>query len=191
MESTAAIEKSKPPVPANEQAHLEALRQSLGDWKPQHSILCGAPLTTPEGHALGTLCVIDRTPRELKPEQAKALHALSRQVMMQLELRRTGSDLATTIIERKRAEDALQRAHDELDIRVKERTVELERALAELRDTQRQVIQQERLRALGQMASGVAHDFNNALAKIVGFNELLLTSPDELNDKEKPETTCK
>jgi len=58
----------------------------------------------------------------------------------------------------------------------------LERTLAELRETQQQVVQQERLSALGQMASGVAHDFNNALAKIIGFNELLLTSPEKLND---------
>ncbi len=58
----------------------------------------------------------------------------------------------------------------------------MERTLAELRETQQQVVQQERLSALGQMASGVAHDFNNALAKIIGFNELLLTSPEKLND---------
>ena len=35
------------------------------------------------------------------------------------------------------------------------------------------------------MASGVAHDFNNVLAKILGFNELLLAWPENLNDKEK------
>ena len=42
----------------------------------------------------------------------------------------------------------------------------------------------ERLRALGEMASGVAHDFNNALSPIVGFCELLLTRPDALRDEE-------
>ena len=57
--------------------------------------------------------------------------------------------------------------------------------MAELRETQKQVVQQERLRALAQMASGVAHDFNNVLAKILGFNELLLAWPENLNDKEK------
>jgi PAS domain S-box-containing protein len=48
----------------------------------------GAPLRTPEGHALGTLCVLDRKPRHLTGDQEEALRALSRQVEGQLELRR-------------------------------------------------------------------------------------------------------
>jgi PAS domain S-box-containing protein len=48
----------------------------------------GAPLITPEGHALGTLCVLDDVPRELEPEQIEALRALARQVVAQMELRR-------------------------------------------------------------------------------------------------------
>jgi len=51
---------------------------------------------------------------------------------------------------------------------------ELESSLAELKATQQQVVQQERLRALGGMVTGVAHDFNNALSTILGFAELLL-----------------
>ncbi len=60
----------------------------------------------------------------------------------------------------------------------------LEEALAELKVTQEQVIQQERLRALGQMASGIAHDFNNALSPISGFSELLML-PNTLDDRIK------
>ena len=48
----------------------------------------GAPLKTQDGLALGTLCVIDREPRELSATQRTALATLSRQVMSQLELRR-------------------------------------------------------------------------------------------------------
>ena len=48
----------------------------------------GVPLITPDGEAIGTLCVFDRVPRQLTSAQIKALQVLSRQVMAQLELRR-------------------------------------------------------------------------------------------------------
>jgi len=47
-------------------------------------------------------------------------------------------------------------------------------AYEELRDNQKSILQQERLRALGQMASGVAHDINNSLAPVVGYADVLL-----------------
>lgn len=50
----------------------------------------------------------------------------------------------------------------------------LEKAYNELRQTQAAVLQQERLKALGQMASGIAHDVNNALSPVVGFSEIIL-----------------
>ncbi len=59
---------------------------------------------------------------------------------------------------------------------------ELESALRELKSTQQQIIQQERLRALGEMASGIAHDFNNTLTPILGFTDLLLERPELLED---------
>jgi PAS domain S-box-containing protein len=52
----------------------------------------GAPLVTADGHALGTLCVIDRNARDLSPEQAEALRIVSHQVMAQLRLRRQLAD---------------------------------------------------------------------------------------------------
>ena len=58
----------------------------------------------------------------------------------------------------------------------------LQKAYDELRQTQETVVQQERLRALGQMASGVAHDVNNALTPVVAYSELLLESQPELSE---------
>jgi len=50
----------------------------------------------------------------------------------------------------------------------------LQRAYDDLRQTQQSVMQQERLRALGEMASGIAHDINNAISPIVLYTENLL-----------------
>src|SRR6266404_474591 len=80
-------------------------------------------------------------------------------------------------------EDVTVRKRSEDDLR--ESKQRLEQALAELQAAQQQVIQQERLRALGTMASGIAHDFNNALAAILGFTELLIYRPETLADREK------
>lgn len=59
---------------------------------------------------------------------------------------------------------------------------ELQAAYEELRQTQQSVVQQERLRALGQMASGIAHDINNALSPILAFSEMLLIKEAALSD---------
>lgn len=50
---------------------------------------------------------------------------------------------------------------------------ELQTAYKNLHTTQQAALQQERLRALGQMASGIAHDINNALTPVLGFTDLL------------------
>ena len=74
-------------------------------------------------------------------------------------------------------------AHVALAVRQAQLYQDLQKAYNELRQTQQAVMQQERLKALGQMASGIAHDINNALSPIVGFAELLLQIETTLSDR--------
>lgn len=69
---------------------------------PNIRFYAGAPLTAPSGHALGSVCVIDRRPRVLEPAQLNALEALSRQVVRLLELRRLNVRLADALAEAER-----------------------------------------------------------------------------------------
>jgi len=81
----------------------------------------GMPLITGEGHALGSLCVIDHVPRELTEEQQQSLQILRDLIIAQLELRRsvitTSSEQS---ISHKEAEQSLHAALNELEHRIKE-----------------------------------------------------------------------
>jgi signal transduction histidine kinase/ActR/RegA family two-component response regulator len=59
----------------------------------------------------------------------------------------------------------------------------LQRAYDDLRQTQQAVMQQERLRALGQMASGIAHDINNAISPVALYTESLLETEPTLSPR--------
>jgi len=72
----------------------------------------GAPVVTPEGHALGTLAVLDREPRDLGPAQRRALVTLARQVMTQLELRRQTRELRATLTQHGADFDAMRALQD-------------------------------------------------------------------------------
>ena len=63
-----------------------------------------------------------------------------------------------------------------LEERVRERTSQLEGAVERLQTAQRQLVQQERLSAFGEMAGGVVHDFSNSLMSVIGYSEMLLTN---------------
>jgi CheY-like chemotaxis protein len=107
---------------------------------------------------------------------------------MQKRLADQNARLRREVIERKRAEEALEIAHAELEKRVEERTAELAEATRKLREeiAERKQAEKERttmerlyhraqkLEAMGALAGGIAHDFNNIIGVIMGCAELSL-----------------
>jgi len=71
---------------------------------------------------------------------------------------------------------------------LREKHAALTEALESLQKTKEAIVQRERMHALGKMASGIVHDFNNLLSPILGFTELLLTFPVMLEDTAKVST---
>ena len=74
----------------------------------------GAPLLSPEGLPLGTLCALDTVPRQLNSDQREALRVLARQVMAHLELRRMRLQLAD---ERQQMQGVLRMANNASEVR--------------------------------------------------------------------------
>ena len=82
---------------------------------PHIRFYAGARLETSAGIAIGTLCVLDTVPRELTEPQKEALRIMARQVMIQMELRRSLAAQAKALEEGRRVEEELQRAKEEAE----------------------------------------------------------------------------
>ncbi|PZO49433.1 MAG: GGDEF domain-containing protein [Phormidesmis priestleyi] len=96
---------------------------------PHIRFYAGTPLITPDGHALGSLCVIDYVPHQLTAKQLQALRALSRQVITQMELARHAQQLKAI--------------NAQLEQKVRARTLKLSSALQQLSKTQTKLLKRE------------------------------------------------
>jgi len=74
--------------------------------EPHIRFYAGTPLINEDGFALGTLCVVDRQPRQLDPEQTEAISALGRLALRQMELRMNLELLKEALNDRTREEHA-------------------------------------------------------------------------------------
>ena len=165
---------------------------------PHIRFYAGMPLVNSDGHALGTLCVIDKQPRKLKPEQEDALRVLAAGVMTHFELRRAFRELETyrthleEIVE-KRTKQLLSAAK-RIELTYDETLSALGGAL-DLRDNEtaghsRRVTQYclEIARIMGSSEADLKQiergSYLHDIGKI-GIPDAILFKPGKLNDEEK------
>jgi len=128
---------------------------------PHIRFYAGAPLVTPDGAALGTLCVLDRQPRELTPAQERALRVLRRHVVNALELRRAVHRHEVTIAQLHASQRALEAA----------RTEAVESA-----------------RAKGRFLATMSHEIRTPMNAVVGMADLLQRSALDARQQDAVET---
>ncbi|NMG20321.1 tetratricopeptide repeat protein [Brasilonema bromeliae] len=110
------ILQQKPLIVRNALADSRFATNALVLGDPNIRFYAAAPLITPEGFGIGSLCVIDIMPRDLTLEQVEALRILSSQVMAQFELRRHAITLSRTIIQQQQTAEQLRQQHDFIEV---------------------------------------------------------------------------
>ncbi len=139
----------------------------------------GAPLRAPDGHKLGTLCVLDHRPRHLEANGRRILTELAATVVDELELRRAGADLRVQAAQREGAERELATALRSVESQVEARTAELSHRNEQLRAEIASREEAERARREGEVQfRELAENIHEVFWMCsVGATELLYVSP--------------
>jgi signal transduction histidine kinase len=129
------------------------------DWHTSYRAesMLVVPMKTPKGEVLGVLQLMNR-----RPERSRRFASLDDVSRHAVSYSARSQDLAMALA----AQGAVALENSRL-------YAELRTALATVEQSQQRIIRSERLRALGEMAGGVAHDFNNVLAVVIGRAQLL------------------
>jgi signal transduction histidine kinase len=77
-----------------------------------------------------------------------------------------------TISQEKEKREILARQNEQLELSVRDRTAELQRSIENLKSTQAQLIQSEKMASLGQLTAGIAHEIQNPLNFVNNFSEI-------------------
>ena len=104
------IQQKEPMIVPDALADPRFVSNPLVTEEPRIRFYAGVPLVTPDGFALGTLCVLDTIPRQLSSEQQDALRSLARQVMAQMQVRRELVEMERSEQERSWNDEVLRRA---------------------------------------------------------------------------------
>ncbi len=141
-------------VPSTREAGLVIKRLTTAGWS------CGSLFLI-----FALISSVERSQKYLQRRVEKRTRRLSE----------ANAHLELEIDQRRQVEESLKQTENAVEAQ-RELNRQLAAALLKLRETQSQLIQQERLSALGQIARGLAHDLNNALTPVAAYSELMLKS---------------
>lgn len=127
----------------------------------------GFAMQDSQGEVVGHLCVLDRKPLDHSERAEKLIRSFAAR--------------ATAELERQKAIDALEVLNQELEAKVAARTADLQASYQQLKDTQLQLIQSEKMSSLGQLVAGIAHEINNPVNFIYGNLKPCLEYFDDLS----------